>query len=590
MDFLKMIQWYTRRTSLSWFRYLMAGIAAWSLVVALSLSWNIVRERHQIRELVNNIAHTAFDTDLAFRQQSAMVRVMLLSHILTWMGGMLGIGLGGRRTWQRRLERISDAEVLTGKHQLLQTLIDSTPDHIYMKDTQHHFIIANQAMLHSLGATHLEDLADKTDRDFHAPERAEQFWQEENDIIRSGNSLINREANVVDSETGTLRWLLSNKIPVRDAQGNIFGIMGFNRDITERKRMEEALRESEEFLNTIIENIPNMIFVKDAEQLRFVRYNKAGETLLGYSRDELIGKSDYDFFPKHEADFFVAKDRDVLEHGVLLDIPEEHIHTKKLGERILHTKKIPISDKDGKPMYLLGISEDITEHKLVEKELQQYREHLEVLVRERTVELAEERRLLRILIDSMPDLILIKDIESRFMAVNPALARLMGAANPGDLLDTTDFDWYPRDIAQQFYEVERTILESGDPSLNQEELHIDPETDEERWFLATKIPFRDQQGVIRGLVGISRDITEHKHLEEELRRHRDHLEEIIKERTAELTAANEHLIDGVLRYSRANRSSNASDYCDLNVIVRTADSLVIAADTAIRSTNKNSCT
>ena len=135
------------------------------------------------------------------------------------------------------------------------------------------------------------------------------------------------------------------------------------------KSREEALRESEEFLHNIVEYIPNMIFVKDAEHLRFVRFNQAGEALLGYSRDELLGKNDYDFFPKTEADFFIKNDRDVLERRAFIDIPEETIQTRAHGERILHTKKIPILDKDGNPAYLLGISEDITERKHIEEAL-----------------------------------------------------------------------------------------------------------------------------------------------------------------------------------------------------------------------------
>jgi len=135
------------------------------------------------------------------------------------------------------------------------------------------------------------------------------------------------------------------------------------------KSREEALRESEEFLHNIVEYIPNMIFVKDAAELRFVRFNKAGEDLLGYSRDDLLGKNDYDFFPVEQANFFVKKDRDVLERRMFLDIPEETIQTRTLGERILHTKKIPILDNNGNPAYLLGISEDITERKHIEDAL-----------------------------------------------------------------------------------------------------------------------------------------------------------------------------------------------------------------------------
>jgi PAS domain S-box-containing protein len=116
------------------------------------------------------------------------------------------------------------------------------------------------------------------------------------------------------------------------------------------------------FLDAIIENIPDMVFVKDAERLSFVRFNRAGEQLLGFSRDQLLGKSDFDFFPVSEAEFFVGKDRETLRNKHLVDIPEEPIQTSR-GQRWLHTKKVPILDADGKPAYLLGISEDITDRK-----------------------------------------------------------------------------------------------------------------------------------------------------------------------------------------------------------------------------------
>ena len=116
-------------------------------------------------------------------------------------------------------------------------------------------------------------------------------------------------------------------------------------------------------MTSIFENIPTMVFIKDAKDLRFVRFNRAGEELLGHSREELFGRNDYDFFPREQADFFVEKDREVLRGKRVVDIPEEKLLTKNRGERILYTKKVPVCDERGEPAYLLGISMDITEHK-----------------------------------------------------------------------------------------------------------------------------------------------------------------------------------------------------------------------------------
>ncbi|TAH52260.1 MAG: response regulator [Chloroflexota bacterium] len=134
-------------------------------------------------------------------------------------------------------------------------------------------------------------------------------------------------------------------------------------ELGERKRAEEQLRSAENFLNTVVNNIPHMIFVKDAQDLRFVRFNQAGEELVGMTTGAMLGKSDYDLFPEEEAAFFEKKDRETLASGKMLDISEEPLDTPS-GRRYLHTKKIPVLDTDGQPKYLLGISEDITEHKL----------------------------------------------------------------------------------------------------------------------------------------------------------------------------------------------------------------------------------
>ncbi len=107
---------------------------------------------------------------------------------------------------------------------------------------------------------------------------------------------------------------------------------------TRLKEKEDNLQKNEKFLDSIVENVPNMLFVKDAITLRFVRFNKAGEELLGISKENILGKNDYDIFPEDQASFFIEKDREVLNKKQLLDIPIEKIQTEKTGERILHTR------------------------------------------------------------------------------------------------------------------------------------------------------------------------------------------------------------------------------------------------------------
>jgi PAS domain S-box-containing protein len=152
-------------------------------------------------------------------------------------------------------------------------------------------------------------------------------------------------------------------------------------------RSRRDLERVSTFLSSIVENIPAMIFVKDAETLRFELFNKAGEELLGIPREDMLGKADSDFFPPDQAAFFEDKDRGVLSEKKLVDIPLEPIDTA-LGRRWLHTKKIPILDKQGIARYLLGISLDITERHEAEDALRRVQDELEARVALRTRELS----------------------------------------------------------------------------------------------------------------------------------------------------------------------------------------------------------
>jgi PAS domain S-box-containing protein len=154
----------------------------------------------------------------------------------------------------------------------------------------------------------------------------------------------------------------------------VFGRLGG--EITRRRILEDALRAGEGFLDSIVENIPNMVFVKGAGELRFERINRAGEELLGVDRAALLGKNDFDLFPASQAETFRARDRRTLADRAVVDIAEEPIQTKH-GERWLHTKKVPIFDEHGDPRYLLGISEDITERRRAATQLKTARDAAE---------------------------------------------------------------------------------------------------------------------------------------------------------------------------------------------------------------------
>ncbi|GEM_PF-1054334 len=135
--------------------------------------------------------------------------------------------------------------------------------------------------------------------------------------------------------------------------------------------------------------------------------------------------------------------------------------------------------------------------------------------RAKTEALARERILLRTLIDSMPDFIYAKDMSSRFIVANRAVARHMGALGPDQLLGKTDFDFYAADLARQYFEDERRVLSSAQPLISQEEFSVDVHGSP-RWISSTKVPLRDASGSVTGLISVGRDVTEERRAQRQL--------------------------------------------------------------------------
>jgi PAS domain S-box-containing protein len=163
--------------------------------------------------------------------------------------------------------------------------------------------------------------------------------------------------------------------------------------------------------------------------------------------------------------------------------------------------------------------------------------HQQIIERERAeVALAQERNLLRALIENLPDHVYVKDAGSRFVLANMTSIRSLGATTLDEVIDKTDFDFHPPELARQFWADEQAILQSGQPLIDHEEYVIDRRTGHVCWLSSTKVPFWDSQGQIVGLACMNRDITQRKQTEDELRRYRDHLAQLVEARTTQLQA------------------------------------------------------
>jgi PAS domain S-box-containing protein len=196
------------------------------------------------------------------------------------------------------------------------------------------------------------------------------------DLARSG--LDARFQGFCPTLKGVEKWWDVIVMPILGGDGKTERLLTVSRDISDVKATETTLRETNRFLDSLFESLPVMVVIKDAATLRIVRCNPAYSALLGYSSSELIGKASHDLYSAEEAELIVAKDREVLETGKLVEIPEQAVLTRHGGLRTLNTMKVPLGDRDGEPQFLMAISVDITARKRAEQAIRELNTALEL--------------------------------------------------------------------------------------------------------------------------------------------------------------------------------------------------------------------
>jgi PAS domain S-box-containing protein len=265
-------------------------------------------------------------------------------------------------------ERQRAEEALSSERNLLRTLIDSLPDSVcvYIKDSKSRYVINNLAHLRSLGASRQEDVVGKTSFDFFPREYAEAYLADEQEVIRTGEALADKEELVHNRALGEIRWHITTKVPLRDLTGTNVGLVGMSSDITLRKQMEERLRENEERFRALYENSTIGLYrtTPDGEVLLA---NQSLLKMLGYSSFEELAARNLDkdgFEPSYERKHFVEQ---IEIEGEVKGW--ESAWTRRDGSVVyVRESARVIRDSNGNTLYYDGTVEDITERKRVEGE------------------------------------------------------------------------------------------------------------------------------------------------------------------------------------------------------------------------------
>ncbi len=308
--------------------------------------------------------------------------------------------------------------------------------------------------------------------------------------------------------TGKTGWVSSIYSPNFGASGEILGVIGIIGDITERKRTEEALRESEEGL-AAAQRIAHIGSWHWNVQTNTARWSDETIRIFGLTPAQLQDQRESFLDMIHPADR-MRVDQAMTD---ALDGTREYAIDYRLQlpdgtEKVIHAEAEVLKDEAGNPRVMRGINLDITDRKRAEEAL------------------IDERHLLHTLMDNLPDVIYFKDRQSRFTRINKAHAKSFGLSHPAQAVGKTDFDFYTAEHAQPAYADEQAIIRTGQPMLAKEEKETWPDG-RVTWASTTKMPLRDAHGNIVGTFGVSRDITERKRAEEELYQSRQMLQSIL---------------------------------------------------------------
>ena len=253
--------------------------------------------------------------------------------------------------------------LLTGPGTGVQSLLDALPDQFYIKDTHCRFVFVNSAIAHFLNRPAAE-LIGKTDRDLFPHSLADEFMAEEKELLASGRPLVNREVCIADP-ADKLRWELTTKIVLRDDRGQIVGLLGINRDITDHKQAEEQLRLQGEALAAAA----NAIIITDsAGVIRWV--NPAFTKLTGYAADEAIGANPQILKSgQHEPAFYRQLWETIMSGQVWRG---DVVNKRKDGS--LYTEEMvitPVRNAGHEITHFIAIKQDVTERKRAQEQLQQ---------------------------------------------------------------------------------------------------------------------------------------------------------------------------------------------------------------------------
>ncbi len=303
-------------------------------------------------------------------------------------------------------ERNQSEIALRESQQMLKTVLDTIPVRVYWKDRDGIFLGCNTEFAKDAGFDSPDEIIGKDDSRLAWHDLAGPYRADDNQVMESGVPRLALE-KPQPYDKG-IRWLRSNKVPLRNAEGEVVGVLGTYEDVTEAKRAASLLAHEQYLLNSLLENTVDRIYFKDTEG-RFIRVSASTATASGLSKDQLIGKTDLDLFTKEQAQRTHAQEQEVINSGnPLIDSAVQETWVGRPSTWASVTK-VPLRDQDGKIVGIFGITRDITERKRTEEILRKSEDNFQSIM------------------SSIHDIVYKVDGETKeFTYLSPAFEKLLG--------------------------------------------------------------------------------------------------------------------------------------------------------------------
>jgi PAS domain S-box-containing protein len=384
------------------------------------------------------------------------------------------------------------------------TILDEMEDAYFEVDIAGNYTFVNDSVCHHLGYTR-EELIGTSFRDQMVKEELEKVYKAFGEIYITGKPQRNIFYKMIRKD-GTTGFGEMTGFPLKNQQGEIIGFRGVGRDITERKQMEEYLRQSEEKYRTIIENIQDGYFEVDlAGTLTF--FNESLCEIYGYPKEELLGMNNRQYTDKENAKKVFDAFNEIFKTGITGSIFEYEIIRKDGVRRQIEVSASLKKDSSGKPIGFRGTARDITERKRTEEALRK----------------SEEKY--RTVLENMHDGYFEIDLAGRFTFVNDAMCRIAKSTRER-LIGMSNLQYTDETTTKKLYKVFSGIYRTGEPVS--EFAFEFTRIDGTRAFTELSVSLiRDAEGKPIGFRGISRDVTERKQAEKQLQQTLDSLRKSI---------------------------------------------------------------